>query len=187
MKQILETERLILREFNPNDAPFIVTLLNSPGWLQFIGDRNVKTEEAAKDYLLNSPMKSYKENGYGLYLVETKDGHMPVGMCGIINRSTLPTPDIGFAFLPEYNGLGYAYEIASATMRYAINHLELSIISAITVANNSRSIRLLEKIGLRFHKVIVFPGTEEELLLFDNDQKRMAATVKETGTMANPE
>ena len=187
MQQILETERLILREFNPDDAPFIVNLLNSPGWLQFIGDRNVKTEVAAKKYLLNGPMKSYEKNEYGLYLVEIKQGHIPVGMCGIINRDGLPTPDIGFAFLPEYNGLGYAYEIAKGTMKYATDHLKLPVISAITVAGNSRSVRLLEKIGLRFNKVIVLPGTEEELLLYDNDPNRIAIAIKQTDSLVNPE
>ena len=172
MRKILETKRLILREFNTTDTLFIVELLNSPGWLQFIGDRNVKTEEAAKNYLLNGPIKSYKENGFGLWLVETKGGRIPVGMCGMLKRDTLPNPDIGFAFLPEYNGKGYAFEIAKATLDHALNQLELPLISAITVANNSRSIRLLEKIGLRYNRIIVFPGSEDELLLFDNDQHR---------------
>jgi RimJ/RimL family protein N-acetyltransferase len=178
MAQIVETNRLILREFNISDAPFIITLLNSPGWLQFIGERNVKTEEAAKNYLVNGPIKSYKENGYGLWLVQIKENHTPVGMCGILKRDTLPNPDIGFAFLPEYNGIGYAYEMASATIDYAQNQLELPVISAITVPHNSRSIKLLEKIGLRFNKTIVFPGSDEKLFLFDNDKFRMINSSK---------
>jgi RimJ/RimL family protein N-acetyltransferase len=186
MRQIVETDRLILREFNSTDTLFIVELLNSPGWLQFIGDRNVKTEEAAKNYLLNGPIKSYKENGFGLCLVETKEGHIPIGMCGILKRDTLPNPDIGFAFLPEYNGMGYAFEMAKATLNHAINQLRLPLISAITIANNSRSIRLLEKIGLSYHKVIVFPGSEEELLLFDNDQNRARVAMKTQEATVNP-
>src|SRR5690348_11717563 len=100
MKKILETERLVLREFDLDDTPFIIELLNSPGWLKYIGDRHVKTDDDAKRYLQNGPMKSYADNGFGLCMVMLTDG-TPVGMCGIINRADLEHPDIGFAFLPE--------------------------------------------------------------------------------------
>ena len=100
MEAILQTERLLLREFTEDDAAFIVELLNSPGWIQYIGDRNIKTEEQAREYLNNGPLKSYRQNGFGLYMVEKKDDHTPIGMCGIIKRDTLNNPDIGFAFLP---------------------------------------------------------------------------------------
>jgi RimJ/RimL family protein N-acetyltransferase len=168
MKYIFETNRLRLREFTLSDSAFIVELLNSPGWLQFIGDRNVKTEEQARHYLENGPIKSYLEYGYGLSLVEKKDDQKAIGMCGILNRDALDYPDIGFAFLSEFNGKGYAYEIASATMQYAKDQLKISTISAITVADNVRSIRLLEKIGLQFIRPFCFPNREEELLLYSN-------------------
>jgi len=162
----LETERLILREFTFGDAEFIISLLNSPGWLQFIGDRNVKTIDDAKNYLLNGPMKSYSENGFGLSMVETKNGHTPIGMCGLIKRVTLEDIDIGFAFLPEFAGKGYAYEIASAMMAHAKNILGINKIVAITVEDNEHSIKLLNKIGLKFEKRIQFPEDEEVLMLF---------------------
>lgn len=168
MKYIFETNRLRLREFTLHDSEFIVELLNSPGWLQFIGDRNIKTEEQARHYLENGPIKSYFDNGYGLSLVERKDDQKAIGMCGIINRDTLDHPDIGFAFLPEFNGNGYAFEIASATIKHAKDQLKISKISAITVADNVRSIRLLEKIGLRFTRTFCFPNRKEELLLYSN-------------------
>jgi len=166
MKYILETDRLKLREFTLNDAEFIVELLNSPGWLQFIGDRNIRTEEQAKHYLENGPIKSYKENGYGLSLVEKKEDNLAIGMCGIIKREFLDHPDIGFAFLPGFNGKGYAYEITSAAMDYAKHQLNLAKILAITVSDNSKSIRLLEKIGLKFIKTINLPTSKEELQLY---------------------
>src|SRR5688572_30067332 len=119
MKIILVTKRLRLREFTPDDGEFIIELFNSPDWLKFIGDRKVKTIGQAQYYLENGPIKSYQQNGYGLYLVEKKDDAVPIGMCGILNRNTLDHPDIGFAFLPDYNGKGYALEIANATMTYA--------------------------------------------------------------------
>ena len=166
MKTILETERLRLREFSPGDSKFIIRLFNSPGWLKFIGDRKVKTMEQARYYLETGPIKSYKENGYGLYLVEKKDRGTPIGMCGILNRQTLEHPDIGFAFLPAYNRKGYALEIANAMVRYAKEKLAMPTIAAITSPENLRSIKLLEKIGLRYHKRFSFPNSAEELLLF---------------------
>ena len=163
---ILETDRLILREFNTDDAAFILSLLNNPSWLQYIGDRNVKTMEDAHNYLLNGPMKSYHENGFGLSMVEIKESHIPIGMCGLIKRETLEHVDIGFALLPEYAGNGYAFEIASATMSYANNNLGLEDIVAITSADNEHSIRLLNKIGLGFEKMIKLAQDEENLMLF---------------------
>lgn len=168
MEPILETQRLRLRTFNLGDTKFIIDLLNSPGWLQFIGDRNVKTEEQALTYLQNGPLKSYEQNGFGLSMVEKKEDATPVGMCGIIKRDNLDNPDIGFAFLPEFNGKGYGYEIASATLAYAKDQLNLPVISAIVMAENTRSIKLLEKIGLKFIKHFTFPNGTEELLLYSN-------------------
>jgi RimJ/RimL family protein N-acetyltransferase len=167
MKYILETDRLTLREFIPADAPFILELVNSPGWLQFIGDRNIKTTDQAIAYLENGPIKSYAENGFGLAMVEIKDGKIPIGMCGIIKRDNLDNPDIGFAFLPGFTGKGYAFEIANATLAYAAGQLQLPTIYAITVPYNIRSISLLEKIGLKFIKKIRSPENEE-LLLYSN-------------------
>lgn len=162
---ILETKRLRLREFTLDDTRFIIELLNSPGWIEFIGDRNVKTEEQAIQYLQNGPLKSYLQNGYGLSMVETKDGQ-PIGMCGILKRETLENPDIGFAFLKEFTGKGYAYEIANATLSYAMSNLKIPKISAITLPNNIRSCRLLEKIGMKFIKSFL-SEKNEELLLFE--------------------
>jgi RimJ/RimL family protein N-acetyltransferase len=166
MNYILETERLRLREFTLNDTEFIIELLNSPGWLQYIGDRNVTTEQEAAAYLQNGPLKSYQQNGFGLSLVEKKDDKKAIGMCGIIKREQLTNPDIGFAFLPLNTGHGYAFEIARATLSYAKNKLQLPIIWAITVAANSKSIQLLEKLGLSFVEPFKFPDSEEELRLY---------------------
>jgi RimJ/RimL family protein N-acetyltransferase len=168
MEYILGTERLNLREFTTGDAKFIIELVNTPGWLEFIGDRNIKTEEQAIHYLENGPLKSYGLNGFGLSMVELKNEKIPVGMCGIIRRDNLEGPDIGFAFLPEFTGKGYAYEIADATMAFAKDKLKLPIIFAITVPQNKTSIKLLEKIGMKFIKPFCFPDKDEELLLYSN-------------------
>jgi RimJ/RimL family protein N-acetyltransferase len=165
MKKILETGRLILRQFELTDAKFIVELVNTPGWIEFIGDRNIRAEEAAINYLQNGPIKSYKENGFGLSLVELKNG-TPIGMCGILRRDTLESPDIGLSFLPAFMGMGYAFEIADATLNYAKTKLNVGPILAITLLKNKKSIRLLEKIGLKFKKTVYAPDKDEELMLF---------------------
>jgi [ribosomal protein S5]-alanine N-acetyltransferase len=149
--QILETERLILREFNLEDAAFILELLNTPTWLKFIGDRKVHSIDDAKNYLLNGSMKSYTENGFGFYAVvektETSDRtNQTIGMCGLIKRDTLPDIDIGFAFLPNLISKGFGYEIASATLDYALNILKINRIIAIVNPENKKSIGLIKKI-----------------------------------------
>jgi RimJ/RimL family protein N-acetyltransferase len=166
MRHILETERLQLRELTTADAAFIIELLNSPGWLEYIGDRNVHNEEQAIGYLENGPIKSYALNGYGLFMVMLKESQTPIGMCGIINRDILAHPDIGFALLPEYAGQGYAFEMAAATLKYAKETLNLPKILAIVLPTNPRSIRLLEKIGLKQEGTFVYPDSEEELLMY---------------------
>ncbi len=166
MSQILETERLILRELTRTDADFIITLLNSPGWLQFIGDRNVRTPEEARTYLENGPMRSYRVNGFGLWLAALKSTKTPIGMCGLIKREGLDDIDIGFAFLPEFSGQGFGSEAAFATLEYGQNILHLKRIVGITNPDNIFSIKLLQKIGLTFEKRIKLTPESEELLLF---------------------
>jgi RimJ/RimL family protein N-acetyltransferase len=169
MKSILETERLVLRPFTHDDARFIVTLVNTPGWIEFIGDRNIKTQEQAITYLENGPLKSYELHGFGLSMVELKDRGTPIGMCGLLKRETLDYPDIGFAFLPEYTGKGYALEIAKSTLTFANEQLNIHPILAIVMPTNTRSIQLLEKVGMKFMKAFKSSENAEELMLFSND------------------
>lgn len=166
-KIILETGRLVLREFNLDDAPFILKLVNSPSWLEFIGDRNIHTIEDAKNYLISGPMDSYKKNGFGLSAVLLKDNTL-IGMCGLVNRETLDDIDIGFALLPEYFGKGYAYEIAAATMHHAEGVLNIDKVVAITDADNASSIKLLNKLGLQFEKKIALAINDSALLFAPN-------------------
>ncbi len=163
-KIILETERLILREFNTRDAEFIFTLLNTPAWIEFIGDKNVKSLQDAKSYIKKSLIKSYKDNDFGLWLVIQKDSNIPIGMCGLVNRPTLKDVDIGFALLPEFLNLGFGYEAASATLNYANNVLNIDKIVAITMSKNNASIKLLEKLGLVFEKEITLSKDDKVLL-----------------------
>jgi len=151
---ILKTNRLVIRKFNFDDAAFIIQLMNTPGWLQFIGDRNVKTVDDAKNYLISGPLKSYEENGFGLWMVELINSKTSIGMCGLLKRETLEDIDIGYALLPEYVGQGYAFEMAEATLLYAKNQLNIKKVVAITDENNVNSIALLHKLGLRFDRKI---------------------------------
>ena len=105
---ILETDRLILCKLTPDDAPFILELLNDSAFLRYIGDKGVKTLDDARDYILNGPIDSYGRHGFGLYLTKLKDGDVPIGICGLLKRETLEDVDVGFAFLPQFCGKGYA-------------------------------------------------------------------------------
>lgn len=164
---IATTERLLIRQFDTQDAPFILELLNEPAWLRFIGDKNVRSMDDALTYLHNTPFKSYRENGYGLWMVELKDSHTPVGMCGLIKREALPSEDIGFAFLAAYNGKGYAHEAAAAVMQYATDVLQMSRLLAIANEDNARSIKLLEKLGFTYQRLINLPGDRKPVVLME--------------------
>ena len=163
---ILETERLILRRFTLDDATFILELLNTEGWIKYIGDRNVRTIDHARVYLENGPLNSYRNNEFGLALVELKIDHKPIGMCGLIKRNYLDHVDIGFAFLPGYTGHGYAFEIVRKTIEHAFNHLGVERILAITLPANHSSVKLLEKIGFKYRSKVLTPDTNEELNLY---------------------
>jgi RimJ/RimL family protein N-acetyltransferase len=166
MSTILLTPRLHLREFTLADAPFILELVNTSSWLAYIGDRSVHTLAAAEHYIQNGPMRSYAQNGYGLWLVALREGEVPIGMCGLVRRAGLTGPDIGFAFLPSHEGVGYAFEAARSTLAHAEYSLELPPVFAITVPVNVRSIKLLGRLGMQFKETIVLPGETEELMLF---------------------
>jgi len=163
----LETDRLILREFTAHDDKFLLALMNTPGWLQFIGDRGIRSEDDARNYIVARITSSYTNFGFGFYVMELKEGETPIGMSGLIKRDTLEDVDVGFALLPEYEGKGYAYEATAAVVKYAWAVIKLRRLVAIVVESNKPSIRLLEKLGMTFEKKI--RPTTEELMLFAMD------------------
>ena len=167
--KILETERLLLRQFSTDDADFILRLLNEPSFIQNIGDRGVRTLEDARSYILRVPISSYEKNGFGLYLVILKQTSASIGMCGLIKRDVLEDVDIGYAFLPEYWSKGYAVEAALAVKKYARDGIGLRRLVAITDPENQASIRLLEKLGLRFEKMVRLSEDDIELKLLAGD------------------
>ena len=166
MEIVIETERLILRKFTLDDASFMLELLNTPAWLRFIGDRNVRTLEEAEQYLLDGNIRSYQEYGFGFYVVVVKETNQFIGTCGIKKREGLDDIDIGFGFLPQFMGKGYGYEAASATLNYALNDLKIKRIVAIVDPENTASISLIKKIGLVFEKMVQLSPKDIELMLF---------------------
>ena len=145
---VITTVRLVLTRLVAGDASFIVRLVNDSDWIRYIGDRGVRTEEDARAYLERGPIAMYARHGFGLWRVARREDGLPVGMCGLIKRDTLPDVDVGFAFLPEHRGLGYAAEAAAATMALASERYGLRRVVAIASPDNARSLRLLEKLGM---------------------------------------
>ncbi len=162
--KILETERLSLREVIESDAGFMLELLNQPSFIRYIGDRHVRTVEEAENFIETRYRKSYADNGYGLYLVElrTPNFELPtsIGICGFVKRDNFEDADIGFAFLPQFEGKGYAVESARAVMDYGQKVLGFKKVLAITTRDNDKSGRLLEKLDFVFEELIEMPNNE---------------------------
>jgi len=166
---VLATDRLILRWLTLDDAPFILVLLNDPSWLRFIGDKGVRTLDEARDYLRQGPIAMYERAGFGLYLTELKAGGIPIGLCGLIKRESLEDVDIGFAFLPQFQGQGYAHESAAAVLTHGQRNFGMQRIVAITSPDNGRSAGLLEKLGMKLEKTVKLDGRDDEVRLYASD------------------
>jgi RimJ/RimL family protein N-acetyltransferase len=164
--KVLETKRLILRQFSRADAGLILELLNEPSFLQNIGDRGVRTLSDAERYIESGPVASYARNGFGLYLVLLKKSNASIGMCGLIKRDSLEDVDVGYAFLPRYWSKGYAIESVLGVMEYAKNIVHLKRVVAIVDPNNQASIRVLEKAGFTLEKMVRLSTDDIELKLF---------------------
>ncbi len=164
--KILDTKRLVLRRLTPEDAPFILELLNDPLFLRFVGDKGIRTVDGARDYITNGPVASYAQHGFGLFHVALKHDGTPIGMCGLLKREVLEDVDVGFAYLPQFSGHGYATEAARATIEYGRTVLGLKRIVAITAPDNAGSQNVLRKIGLRHEKTIKLPAYQTDSLLF---------------------
>ena len=164
--KVAKTQRLTLSKVSVKDASFMMKLMNTPHWLKYIGDRGIKSIKDAENHIQKVILQSYNEHGFGFYKVELKDTLLPIGICGIIKRPYLKYPDIGFAFLPQFEGRGYGYESAMKVLKLAKDSFGIMKIGAITLEINSNSIKLIEKLGLTFEKKINPFDNDEELLLF---------------------
>jgi [ribosomal protein S5]-alanine N-acetyltransferase len=162
----LETERLSLRRFEFADAPFVVELLTQPSFLQNIGDRGVRNVDDAHRYLREGPMAMYEKHGFGLWRVSRRADDVFVGMCGLLKRDILPDVDVGYAFLPEHWGQGYAFEAANATIELGARKFGLKRIVGVVSDHNAASIRVLEKAGLRYERMVAMRPDEPEVRLY---------------------
>jgi RimJ/RimL family protein N-acetyltransferase len=167
---VIRTARLTLRELELTDADFILELLNDAAFLRFIGDKGVRNAADARDYIQNGPIDSYRRHGFGLYAVCLTDG-TPTGMCGLVRREGLADADVGFAFLSRHRAKGYAVESAAAVLAHARDALRLHRIVAITSPENSGSIAVLTRIGLKFERLIRLNEDSPELKLFATDSE----------------
>jgi [ribosomal protein S5]-alanine N-acetyltransferase len=163
---VIETERLSLREMSEADAGFVLEILNDPGFIRFVGDRGVRTVEEAARYTSERFVESYRQNGFGLWLVEAKDEKAPVGICGLVKRKELDVVEVGYAFLPPFRARGYASEAASAVAAYARDALALPRLYAVVNPDNAVSIRVLEKLGMKYERPVRLSGEGTDISLF---------------------
>lgn len=141
-------------------------LVNEPSWLRFVGDRGVRTLDDARKYILEGPVASYERLGFGMYRVELKATGAPIGICGLVKRDSLGDVDLGYALLPAHWGRGYAFEAASAVLAFARGELGLRRVVAVTASDNTASVRVLEKLGMRYERKVRLSADDEEISLF---------------------
>ncbi|MBO6881768.1 GNAT family N-acetyltransferase [Winogradskyella sp.] len=158
------TQRLHIRPVTTEDAPFILELMNTPKWIQFIGDRNVRTVEEAENYIIEKVLVQFNKHGYSNNVILRKDDNVKLGTCGIYHREDWEDPDIGFAFLPQYEGKGYAYEAANKLMHVAQQDYGLTELSGYTLEENAASRKLLERLGFSLKGLGNLPNSDDELL-----------------------
>lgn len=161
-----ETSRLIIRPTYPEDGAFIYELLNTPKWIKFIGDRKVRSTEDGRQYILVKMIPQLERLGFSNYTVIKKEDNTKIGTCGLYDREGLEGVDIGFAFLPEYEKKGYAFEAANRLKKAALEDFGLKQINAITLKTNLDSQKLLEKLGMEFDSMVTLPNEEDELMLY---------------------
>lgn len=165
----LESPRLLLRRFTLDDAPFVQRLVNEPSFIANIGDKKVRSLDDARRYLVEGPLAMYERHGFGLWHASLRQGGAAVGMCGLLRRHILPDVDVGYAYLPEYWGQGLAYEAGAAVLRHAREKFALRRVIGVVSEGNLASIRVLEKLGLRFERHYPMYPDEPEVRLYAID------------------
>jgi ribosomal-protein-alanine N-acetyltransferase len=163
----IETERLILKIANLEDAEFFLKLYNEPKFIQFIGDRNLKTIEDAENYVKEKFQPQFDKMGFGNYVMVTKSDNLKIGAMGIFIREGLEIPDIGFSVLEEFHNFGYAFEAANALKKIIFKDFKIEKLSAITTEDNISSQKLIEKLGLKYIKMVEFPGADNLLRYYE--------------------
>jgi RimJ/RimL family protein N-acetyltransferase len=167
---IFKTKRLLLREASIDDSEFILKLVNEPAWHEFIFNHSIDTIEKASEYIEQRMIAMYQNFGFGLWVVEKRDDAVPIGICGLLKRDSLNCIDLGFAFSAEYWKQGFASEASIAALTYAKSELKIQRIVAITDSLNTRSVKLLERIGFVYESKFSHPGSDEVLSLYEKTQ-----------------
>jgi len=167
MHIVCESERLLLRRPVLADAPFFLRLLNQQSWLSGIGDHEVYSLAQAAEYIIDGPQAMYVEHGFALAVCLRKSDGAELGLCGIVKRDGLPLPDLGFAFLDEFTGQGYAREAARASLEMARDVLGMPTMLALARPENARSIRLLTLLGFQLRGPLTMHEGEAPVLLFE--------------------
>lgn len=162
----LLSPRLHIREFVEEDAGFVLALLNDPAFIRYIGDREVRCLDDAVGYLASGPISSYREHGYGLWLVELADTRLPIGMAGLLKRETLEHCDLGYALMADYRGMGYAFEATTAVLDFASQALEIDTLLAIVSSDNHESKNLLYRLGYVFQRLATVTPDGDEVEVF---------------------
>jgi len=164
--QVFETERLLIKPTSVEDAPFIFELLNTPKWKKFIGKRNINSIQDAEDYIKNKMLPQLAKLGFSNNTITRTSDGVKIGTCGLYDREGIDGVDIGFAFLPEYEKLGYAFESTSELLKIASLKFNLDKVNAITLQENTASQNLLKKLGFSFQRIVTIPNDDTDLLLF---------------------
>lgn len=165
----LQTQRLQLRWLTLDDAELMLAVWNDPAFVCHVGDRGIRTLEQARDALKDGAMKLYENHGFGPFRVAVQPDDTPIGICGLFRRDGLEEPDIGFAILPAYCSKGYAHEAATAVMEYVRHNLALTRVVAIVSPQNTASIGLLEKLGLRYESMMRLPEDDRDVCRYAID------------------
>jgi RimJ/RimL family protein N-acetyltransferase len=154
------TARLSLRRPTAGDAAFMLRLVNDPDWLRFIGDRDVHTEAEAVSFIEERLLGSFHQHGFGLWVVQPREGGAALGLCGLLRREELTHADVGYAFLPEARRRGFALEAASCVLEFARQTLGMQHVVAIVQPANLPSRRVLAQLGMSFAGMIPVNGRE---------------------------
>jgi RimJ/RimL family protein N-acetyltransferase len=163
---ITETDRLRVRALALDDAEFILSLTNEPAFIANIGDKGVRSLDDARRFLAEGAWTNQPRPGHGQFLVELKIDGRPIGVCGLLYRERLDVTDVGFAFLSAYQGRGYAVEAARAVVDYGHRVLGIESIVGLASESNAASVRVLEKLGMRFQRVVKIFGDDHATGLY---------------------
>ena len=162
----MEASRLHIRLITEQDAPFLYELMNTPGWYKNIGDRGIKTEKDALNYMRNKMHPELKVKGFVNHVMIEKSSNKIIGTCSVHDRDGVKGMDVGYALLPQFEGMGYATDGAQAMVNLAFDFYKQKQVSGITIDANPASCRVLEKLGFKSSGYIRLPGEAVKIKLF---------------------